>query len=50
MMTNLLEVCQGITMNVFTKAWGWSEEEVEVFLVEVRKALRDRKIHGYVPV
>lgn len=49
MMTNLLEVAQGITMNVFTKVHGWSTEEVEVFLVDVRAGLKDRKIHGYVP-
>ena len=50
MMTNLLEVCHGITMNVFTKVWGWSPEEVEVFLVDVRAGLKDRNVHAYVPV
>jgi len=50
MMHNLLEVCQGITMNVLTKVWGWSPEEVEVFLADVRGGLKDRRIHAYVPV
>ena len=50
MMTNLLEVCQSITLNVLTKVWGWSSEEVEVFLVDVRAGLKDRNIHAYVPV
>ncbi len=49
MMTNLLEVCQGVTMNVFTKIHGWSPEEVEVFLADVRAGLKDKRIHGYVP-
>ncbi len=50
MMTNLLEVAQGITSNVFTKILGWSAEEVEVFLAQVRSGLRDRSVHAYVPV
>jgi len=50
MMTNLLEVAQGITMNVFTKVLGWAEAEVEVFLADVRAALKNRNIHAYVPV
>ncbi|CAK7217211.1 hypothetical protein SEUCBS140593_003132 [Sporothrix eucalyptigena] len=49
-MTNLLEVAHGITSAVFTKALGWSVEEVEVFLTKVRKELRDRSIHAYLPV
>lgn len=50
MMTNLLEVAQGITMNICTKVWGWSPEEVEVLLVDIRKGLKDKSIHGYVPM
>lgn len=50
MMANLLEVAQGITMNVFTKVLGWSTEEVELFLVDIRAGLKDRRVHGYVPV
>lgn len=49
MMTNLLEVAQGITMNIFTKVHGWTAEEVEIFLVDIRAGLKDRKLHGYVP-
>ncbi len=50
MMTNLLELAQGINTNVFTKILGWSPEEVEVFLAQVRAGLKDRSIHAYVPV
>jgi len=50
MMTNLLEVAQGITMSICTKVHGWTPTEVEVFLAEIRAGLKDRRIHGYVPV
>ncbi len=50
MMTNLLEVASGISMKILAGVYGWSKEEVELFLVEVRNGLKDRKAHGYVPV
>ncbi|ERT01406.1 hypothetical protein HMPREF1624_02652 [Sporothrix schenckii ATCC 58251] len=50
MMTNLLEAARGITMSICMKVWGWSQEEVELFLVDVRAALKDRAHHGYVPM
>lgn len=50
MMTNLLEVAQGITMQVCTKVHGWTREAVELFLVDVRAELKDRRKHGYVPM
>ena len=34
-------------MAIFTRALGWSKEEVEVFLVDVRKNIKDMKIHCY---
>lgn len=37
----------GISMAIFTRALGWSKEETEVFLVDVRKDLKDTKIHCY---
>ncbi|OAA65534.1 methyltransferase domain-containing protein [Niveomyces insectorum RCEF 264] len=50
MLTNLLEAAQGITMAVCAKVYGWSPEAVELFLVDVRAALKDRAHHGYVPM
>ncbi len=47
---NLLEGLQGASMMLFTKALGWSPEAVDVFLVDVRKELKDRNIHAYFPV
>ncbi len=50
MMTNVLEAAQAVTMNIFTKVHGWAEQEVELFLVDVRAAMKDKKHHGYIPV
>ncbi|RJE26710.1 hypothetical protein PHISCL_00941 [Aspergillus sclerotialis] len=35
------------TMMLWTKILGWHREEVEVFLADVRKDLRNPAIHGY---
>jgi hypothetical protein len=40
----------GLSMALFTRALGWSPEQVELFLVDVRKGMRDRSIHGYWPM
>ncbi|CAG8957255.1 hypothetical protein HYFRA_00010677 [Hymenoscyphus fraxineus] len=40
----------GLSMAVFTRALGWSQEELEVFLISVRKDMRNTKIHGYYPI
>lgn len=46
-MTNILDGIHGMTMAMFTKILGWSVEEVEVFLVNVRKDLQNKDIHFY---
>ena len=38
---------QGLSMALFTRGLGWSVQEVETFLVDVRKDMKDTKIHGY---
>ena len=43
----LSEGLQGMSLMLFTNALGWSAEEVEVFLIDVRKDLRNRQLHGY---
>ncbi|KAL2145391.1 hypothetical protein VTI28DRAFT_7318 [Corynascus sepedonium] len=40
----------GLSVALFTRALGWTAEELEVFLVEVRKDLRNRSIHAYWPI
>ncbi|KAI8649945.1 hypothetical protein NCS56_01445800 [Fusarium sp. Ph1] len=44
---NLVGGAQGLSLALFTKVLGWSPEELEVFLVDVRKDLCDKKLHGY---
>jgi hypothetical protein len=44
--TVLLEGLQGITLRPFTRILGWQPEEVELFLVDVRKDLQNRKLHA----
>ena len=42
-----LEGVQGMAMGFFTRALGWTREEVEVFLVSVRQDLNNPKYHSY---
>lgn len=49
-MENLLTSLEVISMRVFQKALGWTEEEVCVFLVDVRKDVKNRNIHAYWPL
>ncbi|KAH7177019.1 S-adenosyl-L-methionine-dependent methyltransferase [Dactylonectria macrodidyma] len=39
----------GISMGPFTRGLKWSPEEVEVYLVGVRRGLMDSSQHGYIP-
>ncbi|GJD00570.1 methyltransferase domain-containing protein [Colletotrichum higginsianum] len=40
----------GLSLALFTRALGWSKEQLEVFLVDVRKDMKDRSIHGWWPI
>ncbi|KAH0538562.1 hypothetical protein FGG08_004850 [Glutinoglossum americanum] len=40
-----LEGLEGITLGLFTRFLGWSREEILVFLTDVRKDLKNPKIH-----
>ncbi|KAN0103508.1 hypothetical protein V8E51_011821 [Hyaloscypha variabilis] len=40
----------GINLILFIHGLGWSQEELETFLVDVRKDLKSPKIHAYWPV
>ncbi|KAK1774104.1 S-adenosyl-L-methionine-dependent methyltransferase [Copromyces sp. CBS 386.78] len=46
-MTNFLEGVHAVSMTIFTKGLGMSPEEVEVFLVDVRKDIRNLGVHFY---
>lgn len=47
---NALQGLQGFTIGLFTRVLGWSQESVELLLMDVRKDLRDTRIHAYWPV
>ncbi|CZT49179.1 related to methyltransferase [Rhynchosporium secalis] len=40
----------GLSMAVFTRGLGWSQEELQVFLTDVRKSMKDPSVHGYYPI
>ncbi|KAF9635836.1 putative methyltransferase type 12 protein [Lasiodiplodia theobromae] len=44
---NLSQGLQGISLALLTKVLGWSREAVELFLVDVRKDMANRKKHYY---
>ena len=47
---NMLEGLDGFTVRLWTMALGMTPEDIHVFLVQVRKDLKDRRIHSYWPV
>ncbi|OHE95150.1 methyltransferase domain-containing protein [Colletotrichum orchidophilum] len=47
---NLGNGLSGLSLALFTRALGWSAEQLEVFLVGARKDMKDRSIHGWWPV
>lgn len=47
---NMLDGVQGIAMGILTRVHGWSKQEVDVFMVAVKKEFADRSIHAYLPV
>lgn len=46
-MINMIDGVEGITKMLFTRALGWSPEEVEVLLAGIRKEARSKHIHSY---
>ena len=47
---NLNYGIEGILMALFTRFLNWSREEVLVFCAQFRESLKDRSVHGYVPM
>jgi hypothetical protein len=39
--------CESMSLALFTRALGWSADEVRVFMALVRQDLRNRRMHGY---
>jgi len=46
---NLLNNLEGMTMRLFQKTMGWTEEEILVFSALLRKDLKNLSFHGYWP-
>lgn len=47
-MRSNLEGLGALTLWVFTKGLGWKREDVEVFFIDMRRELTDRRIHAYI--
>lgn len=47
---NINNGLEGLLLGLFTRFLGWSADEVRVFCSAMRKQLRDRSIHAYIPV
>lgn len=50
MCENIAGGLSGLSMALYTRELGWDPQELEVFLVNVRKDLKDRSKHGYWPM
>lgn len=44
---NWLSGLSGLSMAHFSRILNWSKEEIEVYLVNVRKAIQDKSVHAY---
>ena len=46
----MLEGIDGLTLALWTRCLGWSEDEITVFLAKVKKEFRSSKVHSYWPL
>lgn len=47
---NFLQGVQAVSLMLFTNVLGWSKDEIELLLVDVRKDVKNRQIHAYWPM
>lgn len=40
----------GVSLGLFTQRLGWTREEAEMFLVDVRREAHDIGVHAYIPL
>ena len=50
MVYNALEGVESAGMALFSRVFGWSKDEIEVFLASVRKDIRNKETHYYSPM
>ncbi|KUJ10126.1 S-adenosyl-L-methionine-dependent methyltransferase [Mollisia scopiformis] len=50
MYENFSSGLSGLSMALYTRGLGWTAEQTEAFLVEVRKSMKDPKVHRYYPM
>lgn len=46
-MVNMDEGLESLSLMLFTRALKWTREEVQLFLAEVRKDIKNKAIHSY---
>ncbi|KAH6672676.1 S-adenosyl-L-methionine-dependent methyltransferase [Plectosphaerella plurivora] len=47
---NIAGSLSGLSMALFTRGLGWDATDVEMFLVDVRKSMRDKNVHAWWPI
>ncbi|KZL71161.1 methyltransferase domain-containing protein (UMTA) [Colletotrichum tofieldiae] len=47
---NFVEAAEALALAPLTRGHNWTNEEVQVFLVGVRKDMRDMRVHSYMPI
>ena len=47
---NLANGLGGLSLALFTRALGWTAEEVEVFAAGARNELKSKSMHGWWPM
>lgn len=47
---NFVDAAEAMALAPLTRVHNWTKEEVQVFLVGVRKDMRDKRIHSYMPM
>lgn len=44
---NLLRGVSAMSLRMFSKAYGWSQPQIELFLVQARKDMQNLRYHSY---
>lgn len=47
-MQSLLEGASGLSLRAFSRAYGWTKEQTDAFLVPMKRDIRNLRYHSYV--